>query len=262
MDEMKLDRVIRETMHGCADGLEAPDKLKTRVDFALKSGVKPARSKMRTWKRTAVALCAALAVVVVGAFASGQITSWGTSLRLDKNWTDFDKTASFAEKHVPDMKYVESFSNGYAFQKGWEDTVDKRDDANNTLESFTGLRLKYGKEDASVSLEAAPVQADGVYVSPFDTVREIDGIEVHYREMLEIFLPADGSIRPTAEEQAKCDAGEINIAYGTDQREQDTFYSVRWIEDGMSYMIYATNSDVGSLTADDFFAMAAEVIGK
>ena len=34
MDEMKMDREMQAMLHQCAQGLEAPDKLKTRIDFA------------------------------------------------------------------------------------------------------------------------------------------------------------------------------------------------------------------------------------
>ena len=38
MDELKMERTIRETLKTTAEGLEAPDTLKTRIDFALRSG--------------------------------------------------------------------------------------------------------------------------------------------------------------------------------------------------------------------------------
>ncbi|MDO4270301.1 MAG: hypothetical protein Q4C72_05155 [Eubacteriales bacterium] len=259
MDELNLDRTIRETLHTCAGELQAPDKLKTRVDFVVRSGAPVPKRKMKPWKRTAVALCAVLAVAVTGALASGQVASWSTGRHPVKSWTDFAKTAGYAEKHVPDMKYVESFSNGYAFDKGYEDTIDKRDENNKTLESFTGVLLNYQKDGAELTLDAGPVQSEAVYTSPFDTVRMIGETEVRYRETPQIFLPPDGKEKPTAEEQAKMDAGEINIAYGTAQREENVFYNVKWIEDGISYSIYTT--DPAGLTEDDFFQMAAEVIG-
>ena len=42
------------------------------------------------------------------------------------------------------------------------------------------------------------------------------------------------------------------------EREENTFYRVSWIEDGLAYSIYTYNP--GTLTADDFFQMAQEVI--
>lgn len=38
MNETVFDKEMKDMLHRCADELHAPDKLKTRVDFALKNG--------------------------------------------------------------------------------------------------------------------------------------------------------------------------------------------------------------------------------
>ena len=85
MDEMKMDREMQAMLHQCAQGLEAPDKLKTRIDFALKSGVQTRKVRRPFAKRlAAVALVAAVAVT--GAMAandgpsSGWARGWGASV--------------------------------------------------------------------------------------------------------------------------------------------------------------------------------------
>ena len=82
------------------------------------------------------------------------------------------------------------------------------------------------------------MQEEGEYTSPYDDVRTVAGTEVHYREMKGITLPPDGSIEPTAEEQAAFERGEINIAYGSSEREEIHSTAFAWIEDGISYSIY------------------------
>ncbi|BFL40911.1 hypothetical protein H8S45_12965 [Agathobaculum sp. NSJ-28] len=258
MDEMKMDRTIRETMKQCAEGLEAPDKLKTRIDFALKSGAPAELRRRPKWGKRLAAVCLVAAVAVTGAVAGSGVVSWGSSTRLDKNWTDFEKTAAYVQENIAGAKYVESFSNGFVFEKGNESTTDKRDENNHTLGSFTGIQLDYEQDGVKLTLAFDPVQEEGEYTSPYDTVRTVAGTEVHYREMKGIYLPADGNSQPTAEEQAAFDRGEINIAYGSDEREEKVFYRVSWIEGDIAYSIYTF--DPGSLTMDDFFQMAQEVI--
>lgn len=257
MDELKMEREMQKMLHQCAEGLEAPDKLKTRIDFALKNGAAPRKIRRPFAKRLAAfALVAALAVT--GAVAGSGVVGWYSSTWLDQNWTDFSQTSEYVQEHVPGAKYVESFSNGYTFDKGYENTVDKRDESGNTLGSFTGVLLNYQKAGADLTLEAEPVQEEGQYTSPYDTVHTVGDTEVHYREMKDITLPPDGSIQPTAEEQAAFERGEINIAYGSSAREEHTFYRVAWIENDISYSIYTF--DPGDLTEDDFFQMAQEII--
>lgn len=259
MDEMKMERTIRETLKTTAEGLEAPDRLKTRIDFALRSGETQAPVRRRPkWGKKLAAVCLVAALAVTGAVAGSGVVGWYSSTMLNQSWTDFAETAEYVQEHVPGAKYVASFSNGYTFDKGYEDTVDKRDDSGNTLGSFTGIMLTYEKDGADLTFAAEPVQEEGEYTSPYDTVSTVAGTEVHYREMKGIALPGDGSIQPTAEEQAAFERGEINIAYGSSEREENTFYRVSWIEDGLAYSIYTYNP--GTLTADDFFQMAQEVI--
>ena len=259
MDEMKMERTIRETMKNCAKGLEAPDTLKTRIDFAIRSGEAQAPVRRRPkWGKKLAAVCMVAALAVTGAVAGSGVVGWYSSTMLNQSWTDFAETAEYVQEHVPGAKYVASFSNGYTFDKGYEDAVDKKDESGNTLGSFTGIMLTYEKNGADLTLHAEPVQEEGEYTSPYDDVRTVAGTEVYYREMKGITLPPDGSIEPTAEEQAAFERGEINIAYGSTEREEDTFYRVAWIEDGISYSIYTY--DPGDLTENDFFQMAQEVI--
>ena len=48
MNETVFDKEMKDMLHRCADELHAPDKLKTRVDFALKNGSSRPR---RRWGR-------------------------------------------------------------------------------------------------------------------------------------------------------------------------------------------------------------------
>ena len=259
MDELKMERTIRETLKNSAEGLEAPDKLKTRIDFAIRSGEAQAPARRRAkWGKKLAAVCLVAALAVTGAVAGSGVVGWYSSTMLNQNWTNFGKTAEYVQEHVPSAKYVEAFSNGYTFDRGYENTTDKKDESGNTLGSFTSVMMDYEKDGTEMTFEVEPVQEEGEYTSPYDTVRTVADTEVHYREMKGITLPPDGSIQPTAEEQAAFERGEINIAYGSSEREENTFYRVSWIEDGFFYSIYTLDS--GDLTENDFFQMAQEVI--
>jgi len=258
MTDMNLDRTIRETLNETAKNLSAPDSLGTRVKFAVNNSERPKRRG--NWGKRLVAACIVAAVGVTGAIAGSGVVSLSSHTYHDKAWKSFSDTASYAEQYVPEAKYIESFSNGYTFQKGNTSTVSKNDENYHSLGTYTDLFLIYGKDGKSVFFEAGPVQEDLSYESEFGTVRKVGDIDVRYREMFSIYLPPDGSIKPTAEEQAKFDAGEINIGYGTETREEMTYYAVKWVENGISYDI--STYEPGELTEDDFFQMASEIINS
>ena len=262
MDELKMERTIRETMKTAAERLEAPDQLKTRIDFALRSGEAQAPARRPRWGKKLAAVCLVAALAVTGAVAgSGAVTGWYSSSRFADEWNDFSETAEYMQEYMPDAKYIESFSNGFVFEKGCEQPVDKRDESNNTIETFTGINLTYKKGDVDLIFGAEPVQEDASYSvndSEYGTNRMIGDVKVHYYAMPMIVLSADAE--PTAEEQAAFDRGEINIAWdgANTEREDITWHSVSWIEDGISYRISTLNP--GDLTENDFFQMAQEVI--
>lgn len=257
MDEKNLDRMIRDTLKSCAEGIDAPETLGVRVKFAVNAPA-PAPRRRPVWMKRAVAVLAVAALAAGGALAAGRVASISSHTYHDKAWATFVETERYAKKIAPEMKYPEAFSNGYSFMEGNTETASKNDEDGNSLGLFTDLYLTYGKDGKTLYFEAGPTQDDLTYTSPFDTVRNVGDVDVRYRAMENIFLPPDGSELPTEEEQAKADAGEINIGYGTETREEKTFYSVKWEEDGIQYSI--STFDPGELTEEDFFQMAAEVI--
>lgn len=183
MDELKMERTIRETLKTTAEGLEAPDKLKTRIDFAIRSGEAqaPARRRAKWGKKAGRCVPGGGARRDRRGLRAAALWAGYSSTMLNQSWTDFAETAEYVQEHVPGAKYVASFSNGYTFDKGYEDTVDKRDDSGNTLGSFTGIMLTYEKNGGDLTLEVAPVQEEGEYTSQYDIVRTVADTEVHYR---------------------------------------------------------------------------------
>lgn len=263
MNEKNFDQLLRSTLHNNADHLSAPDDLKTRIENMMTNTNNMEGNNMKKvlntkWKKRFVVVAAVAAISVTGAFAGGRVASVSSHSWNDRAWKEFNETVSMAEKYVPDVKYIKDFDNGFTFMEGNTDTQQSKDASGNVINTFTGLMLKYEKDGATLFLNAEPIQPDFEYTSEFDTVKNIGDIEVHYRAMKCIFLPPDGSIKPTEEEQALFDTGEINIAYGTETREEKVFYSVRWLENDLSYSI--ATYDVGDLTEADFFQMADEII--
>ena len=73
-------------MKTAAEGLEAPDQLKTRIDFALRSGEAqaPARRRPR-WGKKLAAVCLVAALAVTGAVAGSGVVGWYSSTMLNQN---------------------------------------------------------------------------------------------------------------------------------------------------------------------------------
>ena len=83
MDEIKMEREIKEMLHQCADELHAPDSMQARVKFALNNA--PVR-KRHLWSKRFVAVAAVAAIAVTGAFAAGGMAAFSVRAGLTSGW--------------------------------------------------------------------------------------------------------------------------------------------------------------------------------
>ena len=98
MNETVFDKEMKDMLHRCADELHAPDKLKTRVDFALKNGSSRPR---RRWGRRLIALAAVAAITVTGAFAAGAFGSI-----TSHSWSDQRLSMEQTQQHMEDAEIL------------------------------------------------------------------------------------------------------------------------------------------------------------
>ena len=126
MNKTELDEKMKNMLHECADDLHAPDTMKTRVDFALRSAqVKP---RHRWGKRIAV-LAAVAAIAVTGAFAAGglgSITShsWANQ-RMSIEQTQEHMEDAGASLTLPETIGDFTFSHGYDIDTTAESAMGK-----------------------------------------------------------------------------------------------------------------------------------------
>ena len=257
MDEMKMGRTIRETLHSCADGLEAPDQLKTRIDFALRSGETQAPARRRPkWGKKLAAACLVAALAVTGAVAGSGIAAYTFGGSSSNERMSYEQTQAAL---TDGAKLPEAFSNGFAFDRGVHVYGGEKDKDGNVLREWTDIEAEYTRDGAKLNLVTSAARDDGTTgdTERYDETREVGGVTVQYKENLYKGVPAD--YQPTAEEQAAVDAGELQIGYGTEAVETYDYQFLRWQQDGVVYTL--TGFDLG-MTADELFAMAGEVIAS
>lgn len=256
MDELKLEQMIRNTLHESADGLHAPDELKTRVKFAVNSGAPAQKRPMKNWKKRVIALGAVAAIAVTGAFAGGMggIYSRGWSNQR----MDHDETLTHMQAISDTIELPEAFGDGFLFQYGHDtantgEYMGKTEDRDSVEAVYVkdGVKLELSVQEPFTVFEGVEVpEAGGKQTA---TVGEI---ELTFRDTAYMFVPP--GYEPTAEEkQAEAD-GDLVISVGTDEVEHRQFTSVSWSKDGMDYSLYGFDTGLDAQTMFDF---AAEIIG-
>nr|WP_297274417.1 hypothetical protein [uncultured Agathobaculum sp.] len=253
MDEMKMEREMQEMLHRCAEGMEAPEKLKTRIDFAIKSGKAPRKVRRPFAKRlAAVALVAAVAVT--GAVAGNGIVAY----TFGSSWSN--ERMSYAETQaelIDGAKVPESFTNGFTFENAVHEYGGEKDEDGNVLREWTNIDVQYERDGVTLHLGTGEAHNDGTTVdtSTFDDARVIGDITVQYSADDYKAVPAD--YEPTAEEQAAVEAGDLQIGYGANEVTVQQYQFLSWEQDGVYYTLSGFDLD---MTADELFQMAQEVI--
>lgn len=135
--------------------------------------------------------------------------------------------------------------------------TDKLDDSHNRVGSFNEWWGYYEKENnPKIELiihEVLPEAAD--YENDAEQQRDIDGITVSYKVDHYKSVPTDYEI--TAEDEANMAGSHYYISVGSDEVEETEEYFTSWDKDGMHYLLMCSDA---TLSADEFFAMAEEII--
>ncbi|WP_125116748.1 hypothetical protein [Agathobaculum sp. Marseille-P7918] len=255
MDEMKMDREMQEMLHQCAQELEAPEKLKTRIDFAVRSGAMPRKVRRPFAKRlAAVALVAAVAVT--GAVAANGIAAYTFGSSRSNERMSYTETQA---ELTDGAKMPETFANGFAFDRGVHEYGGEKDEDGNTLREWTNIDADYQRDGVTLHLSIGAAKDDGTTADAnhYDETRTIDGVTVQYSTYDYKAVPAD--YQPIAEEQAAIDAGDLQIGYGANEITVQAYQFLRWQQDGVSYTL--SGFDLG-MTADELFDMAQEMIAS
>lgn len=252
MNKTEFDEKMKNMLHECADDLHAPDTMKTRVDFALRSAqVKP---RHRWGKRIAV-LAAVAAIAVTGAFAAGgfgSITShsWANQ-RMSLAQTQEHMEQAGVEFTLPERIGGFTFSHGYDADTLAESAAGER-------EQVKEVNAEYEKDGVTLDFSAHTAYTvfdgeDDPYAP--DAERDVNGVTLAFRDTAYLFVPPD--YQPTDEEKQQERAGELAISYGSDQVENRQFQSVIWEKDGMSYILYGFDT---GLDSEEMLSMAAELV--
>lgn len=252
MNETVFDKEMKNMLHRCADELHAPDKLKTRVDFALKNGSSRPR---RRWGRRLIALAAVAAITVTGAFAAGAFGSI-----TSHSWSDqrlsMEQTQQHMEQAGVEFTLPESIG-GFTFSYGYDaDTL--AESAAGEREQVKEVNAEYEKDGVTLDFSAHTAYTvfdgeDDPYAP--DAERDVNGVTLAFRDTAYLFVPPD--YQPTDEEKQQERAGKLAISYGSDQVENTQFQSVSWTQDGVEYSL--SGFDTG-LDSEEMLSMAAELV--
>jgi len=227
-----------------------------KEQMAIKAG-KDNNMKKFSIKRVAILTAAAcLAVGAVSVAHSGAI--YKTSSSMPNEYTSYDDLSKAESKAGIDVKAVERFTNGYKFSGMNIDHIEDHTEEGTVIARYAGISISYEKEGAdSLYLDMEASEHSDLREDEATAQIEIEGVNVKYYVDTYKWVPVGYEL--TDEDQANLEKGNYYISEGADEVSENKVCCVHWEQDGIDYLL----TDVyGYISADEMFAMAAEIIAR
>ncbi len=191
---------------------------------------------------------AAVCVMSVTAYAATQLA--GVSVGTTNNITAYEDVAKAEKKLDMDAKYVECFDNGFTFDRAGTGQEQGKDEEGNSIgNAYNVLAISYKNEEGQILHFS--VQDGNSFV---DAGQEaLTGYTVTANK----FVPPDYEL--TEEDKEMQEAGELNIAFGSEKVELMTYESYYWQDGGLYYSLGAFDCDFGEASMRD---MAAQIMAE
>lgn len=212
---------------------------------------------MRKWNAKKMIIAAA-AVCVLGsitAVAAGKITMSSGYSSHNEEFTQYSQLAAKAAELGFEAKAPEAFSNGYQFTYGVPVHNKGMDEDGNVLRETDSLSVGYkkaGMADITIDIEGTAIYDEA---SEADQTFEYKGITLRYSSDHYRFVPP--SYEVSAEEQARMDAGELYVSYGSDKVEDKVTKGIDWDDEGVRYYMLSFDN---TMSSEEFYQMACEMI--
>ncbi|MDY4923535.1 hypothetical protein, partial [Frisingicoccus sp.] len=247
---------IQNAIYSDACSYDPPADLKQRIDAQIAQQKKEVIfMKKMSVKKVAVVAAALCALTATVCMAGGKIAGYVGGTRPGSQTSDFSDIGKMENKLDVTVNAPEDFDNGYAFSDAHIADFDALDESNVKVKDESELNVTYEKNGKRLNYS---VKKGATVLSDAELERaemmEQEGVTYYYLVDQYLFLPPNEE--PTAEELAAQDAGSLNISYGSDERQEQNYYSLWWIKDGQTYTLAGFDVD---LSAQEMVEMAAQI---
>ena len=250
------DQQIKNALYADAYSYDPPADLKQRIDAQIARQKKEVISmKKMSVKKVAIVAAALCALTGTVCMAGGKIAGYVGGTRAGSQTGAFSDIAKLEKKLDVAVNAPEDFNNGYAFADAHIADFDALDESNVKVKDESELNVTYEKDGKRLNYS---VKKGATVLSDEELERaeivEQNGVTYYYLEDQYLFLTPNEE--PTAELLAAQDAGTLNISYGSDERQEQTYYCLWWIKDGQTYSLAGFDVD---MSAQEMVDMAAQI---
>ena len=261
-----FDDMIKNALKRTADEIQENPYEKNKVMSLIKERESFKMRNKHFPKKAIIVIAAIVCLSATTALAAGgQIAGWVSHVTLNEpTYASVEEVQNANEDFGFQPYLVDEFANGYAFTTAYMTKFDALDADNNKIGVMKEMDATYKNADGEkVYLTESVKPADlvpGDDITAYDGETTYNDITIKYDVTPYKCVSTDYEI--TEEEQAKIDAGEMQISVDSDKHHEPEYYDVfaaTWTIDGVDYMIFGFDYD-SSLTESELYEMAEEII--
>ena len=256
MTDEKFDQLMRSAL--------SPRSAEDRLNERLRVRMEDKEMTKKNFGRTlAAGICGCLVLAGAAFAAVSAMKSYTVSSTDTEEAYTYDQLAE-AEKEVGfECKVPEEIEPGFHAAELFVADEDAMNENDEVVYSYKTLNVNYeqeGKDDVMLSIGKVNDLYKGIpeeeRVSWFDEEQEIEGISVKAHSVPYKFVPVD--YRPTEEEEAAIERGELAMSYGTEEVEEMVLSSAEFVIGDLNYTIIDSNG----ADLEAMFEMARRVVGQ
>lgn len=235
---------------------KCPDGFHNSVNSALSEISNREEKNMSKFSfgKKAIITVAAVMVIGVTAVAASKAVSLTGHTNLNEAIYNISDIQEKTDAEKINVKYIEEFSNGYKFVKGFESNGSAADENGETLREYKFYNLDYSKGKNDVVLYVDP-DADITGVPDGEPALEIDGTDIYTFETVFKFVPPDYEL--TEQDKEDQESGKYVFSYGSEKVQTETMRQVMWQDGNLTFTLL---DSTGTVDMSELTAMAEEMI--
>ena len=254
MTDEKFDQLMRNALSPRSADSSLNQRLRVRMEDKE-------MTKKNFGRSLAAGICGCLVLAGAAFAAVSAMKSYTISTADTEEAYTYDQLAEAEEEVGFECKVPKEIDPGFHAEDLFVADEDAMNENDEVVYIYKTLNVNYeqeGKDDVMLSIGKVNDLYEGIpeeeRVAWFDEEREIEGISVKAHSVPYKFVPVD--YRPTEEEEAAIEKGELAISYGTEEVEEMVLSSAEFVIGDLNYTIIDTNG----AELEAMFEMARKVI--
>ncbi len=245
-----LETNLKKTFISVSQNVTPPEDMLERIEKGIelrKNDCNYKKERVVMTKKFKIGIAAAaICLFSVSAYAVGNISGYHSGTTNEN--IAYSQIVNFEKETGIDIKSVEKFDNGFEYSRAGKGETTAVDDNGATVGKSKEITISYkNKNGKPLTLSARNIIAG-------------ENIKEDYGILKMVCYPGNSEGKVDEAELADYRAKGYEISYGTDEKEENIFENITWIDGNMVYSLGTIDSNFDNILGEDEFNKMKQVI--